>query len=186
MKIFIEGGTENKPALKKLSNELYGKVYAARGLSNFYYGFTPYTAGYEQDYCDITFEVKGTLAQLEFLKILQSKFKIIRIDAEDEEKEKEAIAQWEQNHEQKSLPKKVSLPIVIIRLPASAKLSGIYNYYPSKYQSKDRSEKLIITNEYTMEGIKNARSKYTEVTKEEYKKIHYDFDAPEKPESALP
>jgi len=184
MKIFIEGGTENKPALKNLSNELYGQRYASRGISNFYYGFTPYEVGYEKNYCGITFEVKGTHAQLEFLKIVESKFKIIRVDAEDKDKEGESISQWEQTHTQNSLPKKVGLPIVMIRLPADAETPGIYGHI-FKYRSKDGSERLIITHEYTVEGIKSAKSKFHEVTKQEYKKIFSEFGAPEKPESAF-
>ena len=184
MKIYIEGGIEKKPALKKLSNELYGRMYASRGLSKFYYGFTPHTVGYEKNYCDITFEVEGARAQLEFLKIVEGRFEIIRVDAEDEVKEGESIAQWEQGHEQKSLPKKVVLPIVMIRLPASASTPGIYGHI-FRYKSKDGSERLIIANKYTKEGIGDAKSRYHEVTEEEYRKIYNDFGAPEKPESAF-
>lgn len=110
MKIYIEGGDENVPGLKQLSNELYGKVYASRGLRNFYYGFTPYTSGYEEHFCQITFEVEGTAAQLEFLRIVDGRFKIIRVDAEDVGKEGEAIAEWSKDHEQRPLPKEMSVP----------------------------------------------------------------------------
>jgi len=190
MIIYIEGGNENRPALKKLSNELYSKLYASIGISNFYYGFTPYTVGYEKNYCDITFEDRldqGTRALQEFLDIVESRFKIIRVDAEGEAKEREAIAKWEQSHEQKPLPKKVSLPIVIIRLPVNVRAPGVFGYYTShsRYKSKDGSERLIITNEYTKEGIAAVKSKYHEVTIDEYKKIYVEFGAPEKPESAL-
>jgi len=110
MKIYIEGGSGNVPGLKQLSNELYGKAYASRGLRKFYYGFTPYTSGYEDHFCQITFEVEGTSAQLEFLRIVESRFSIIRVDAEDASKEGEAITQWGKDHEQRSLPKEVKVP----------------------------------------------------------------------------
>jgi hypothetical protein len=187
MIIYIEGGNENIHALKKLSNELYSKLYASRGISNFYYGFTPHTMGYEKHFCDITFEDRldqGTLALQEFLEIVESRFKIIRVEAEGEAKERETIAQWEQSHEQKPLPKKVkvSLPIVIIRFP---KRAGISEVYGRLWSSKDGSEDLIISNKYTKEGIEAAKAKYHLVTEEEYKKIYKEFGAPEKPESAL-
>ena len=110
MKIYIEGGSENVPGLKQLSNELYGKAYASRGLRNFYYGFTPYTSGYEEHFCQITFEVKGTGAQLAFLRIVDGRFKVIRVDAEDAGKEGEAIRKWSKDHEQRPLPKEMSVP----------------------------------------------------------------------------
>jgi hypothetical protein len=125
---------------------------------------------------------------LAFLEIVENRFEIIRVDDEGDEKEKEAIAQWEKNHEQKPLPKKISLPIVIFRAPTVKELfveemHGIYGFL-NKYQSKDKSERLIITNNYTREGIENALSKFHEVSREEYKKIFNDFGAPEKPEDA--
>lgn len=190
MIIYIEGGDENIYSLKKLSDELYGRLFASRGINNFYYGFTPHTVGYERDYCVITFEDRldqGTRALLAFLEIVEGRFKIIRVKDGGEEKEKSAITQWEQNYEQKPLPKKISLPIVILRLPIDAKPSGVFGYYysPIRYKSQDGSERLIITNKYSKEGIEAAKSKYHEVTEEEYKKIFEEFRAPEKPESAL-
>ena len=192
MIIYVEGGNENRPALKKLSDELYGRLYASRGINNFYYGFTPYTVGYEKEYCSITFEDKldqGTRALLVFIEIVESRFEIIRIDDEDEDKEKEAIAEWEKDHTQKPLPKKVGLPIIIIRAPTNKDpfeeiTNGLYGKI-NKYRLKDESERLIITNKYTSEGAAEARTKFHEVSLEEYKKICADFGAPENPEDAL-
>ncbi len=110
MKIYVEGGSENESGLKELSNELYGKKYASQGLTNFYYGFTLRTSGYERPFCAITFEVEGTGAQIEFLRIVEGRFSIIRVDAEDSSKESEAIDQWSNDHEQLPLPKEVSVP----------------------------------------------------------------------------
>jgi HEAT repeat protein len=105
--VFVKGGSENRPALKQLSNELYSKTHASLGLTDFYYGFTPYTGTHEYDYCQITFEVKGTAAQLAFLNIVDGKFEILRVDPEDAAAEREAIASWAQDHQQRSLPKEV-------------------------------------------------------------------------------
>ncbi len=110
MLIFVKGGSENKAALKRLSNELYSKAYASCGLANFYYGFTPYTGTHEYDYCQITFEVKGTAAQLAFLNIVDGRFEIIRVEPEDATTEGEAIAQWAKEHEQRPLPKEAGPP----------------------------------------------------------------------------
>lgn len=184
MKIFIEGGYENKPALSTLSNELYGRMYASRGIRDFYYGFTAFGTGYEKNFSQISFDGKSTQALTEFIKIVGSRFKIFRVEAEDEELEQEAIAAWEKEHTQNPIPKKVALPLVILRLPAEADTFEIFgkNY---RFKSRNGKERLIVTNKYTSEGLADAKSRFHLVNRDEYKTIHDEFGAPEEPEAAV-
>ena len=191
MRIYIEGGHINDAALKQLSNELYSGKYASLGLRDFYYGFTEHTVGYEREYCHITFEVKGKPAQLAFIDLVESRFEILQVEAEDPEEEGATITHWERNHQQRPLPKKITLPIVMFIVPGKRNEKfnfveptvHLSNMFGSYFQGEDRDECLLVANKYTPESYQTAKSRAKELTREEYAEIYSRFrNAPENPE----
>ena len=104
MRIFIEGGRENEPSLKAISNLLYGRRYAWLGGDRFYYGFTVFSESVERPYCQVTFETEHPHKQMAFIEELEWEFTILQVQAEDEDEEGQTVTEWAQTHEQKPLP----------------------------------------------------------------------------------
>ncbi len=184
MHIYIEGGKKNEFRLKEISNGLYGRRYAWLGGDRFYFGYTVISTSVERPYCEVTFENEHPHKQMAFIETLARQFTILRVEAEDLDEEGETVAKWAESHEQQPLPKKIELPIVMIRMPYDAKTQGIYGK-PYKYVTKDRTERLYITKKYNPEGLADAKRRFHMVSLEEYEQIRELFDAPEDPSDAF-
>jgi hypothetical protein len=113
MYIYVRTIPTTESQLHTLSDELYGGVHADKGLTDFYYAFTPFTRIYEEDFYRINFEVLGTDKQIAFIKMINADFDIIRVESSEdgEEEEKEAIKWWQKNHKNDALPKKILRPL---------------------------------------------------------------------------
>ncbi len=96
MHIYIEKTGEIESRLQTLSDQLYGGVHADKGLTDFYYAFTPM-----KDRCEITFEVLGTDQQTAFLKLIDENFDIVGVEPSEggEKEEREALDWWQAVHD---------------------------------------------------------------------------------------
>ena len=88
MHIYVKKTQTTRNQLQALSDKLYSGLYADKGLTDFYCGFTDVGETY-----DVNFEILGTKKQIAFLELISESFEIVKVEPAEggEEVEKEAI-----------------------------------------------------------------------------------------------